>query len=216
MTSLGVVPSTAAEKRLDRLLQSFDDCLSLVRDSLPLQRFALSLSLGLFYLEYLFRLAARAGRDLLALRGVNLVHRGFHFFVRLDVGDQRLVDGVAVSLHHVAEPVLDRHGNVGLLQKCIIQIHLGHMAENHVEYIRSDLLRRVGQLVESLVDMLRNHVILHRNRNLHKDVVFGLGLNIERELLNPQVHAPGDLVEPGQLEVDARGGHALETCPYAG
>ena len=113
-------------------------------------------------------------------------------------------------LHHVVQSLLDGHRDVGLLQKRVVEIHLGDVAENHVEHIRRNLLPRIGQLVEGLVHVVGNHVILHRHGHLHEDVVFGFGLDVERELLHAQIDASGNLVEPRQFEVDAGARHALE------
>ena len=53
-------------------------------------------------------------------------------------------------------------------------------------------------------------MILNGDGNLHEDVVFGFGFDVESELLDAQVDAAGDLVEPRQLEVDAGVGNTQE------
>src|ERR1700688_324125 len=64
--------------------------------------------------------------------------------------------------------------------------------------------------LERLVYFAGNDVILHRHRNPANTFVFGLGFHIQSKLLNAQIDAPGDLIEPGQLEINARAGHSLE------
>ena len=58
--------------------------------------------------------------------------------------------------------------------------------------------------------MVRNHVILHRHRDLDENVVLGLRFHIQRELLYAQIAASGNLVQPWQLEIDTRAGDGLE------
>jgi len=106
--------------------------------------------------------------------------------------------------------LLDGDGDVGLLEKRVIEIHLGDVAENHVEYVGGNLLARVGELVEGLVDVVGDDVILHGDGNLDEDVVFGFGFDVEGELLDAEIDASGNLVEPGEFEIDAGTGHALE------
>jgi hypothetical protein len=82
--------------------------------------------------------------------------------------------------------------------------------KNDVEHVRRNLLPGIRQLVERLVHMVRNHVILHRHRDLDENIVLGLRFHIQRQLLDAQIDASGDLVQPRQLEIDARAGDALE------
>ena len=195
-------------ERLHRLLQPVNDGLALVGDALALQRLAEGFGLGLLHFQNLLGFPAGVGRDLLALGGVDLIHRRLHFCVGLDVGDQRLVNGVAVSLHHIGEAVANGRRDLSLLQESIVQIHLGHVPKDDVEYVRRYLTAGAGQLVERFVHMLGDDVILHRDRNFDEHVVFGLGLNIHRELLHAQVEPPGNLVNPRHLEIQAGGGDA--------
>src|ERR1700730_17520522 len=93
-------------------------------------------------------------------------------------------------------------------RKASSRVHLGHVAKNYVEHIGRNLLLGICQLVERLVNFLRDDVILHRHWNLYEHVVFGFSFDIESELLHAQIDASGNLVQPGQLEVDAGRGHA--------
>src|SRR5215467_10391437 len=82
------------------------------------------------------------------------------------------------------------------------------MAKDYVEHVRRDLLFRVGQFVECLVDFCRNDVVLDRNRDFYENIVLGLGFDIQSQLLNPQIDAAGNLVQPGKLEIHTRIGDA--------
>ena len=84
------------------------------------------------------------------------------------------------------------------------------MTEDHVEYVRRDLLFRVCQLVKSLIHLLGNDVILNRDWNFHEHVIFCFCLDIERELLHAQVDAPGDLINVWKLEVHSCGRNPLK------
>ena len=77
---------------LDRAAQPLDDRLALIGDALALQGLALGLGLRLLDHQDFFRLAARGGRDLLALGGVDVVHRRFDLGVGDDVGHQHIDD----------------------------------------------------------------------------------------------------------------------------
>jgi hypothetical protein len=122
-------------KLLDRALQAFDDCAALVGDALALQRLALRFRFGLLHHQDLLRLAAGVGGDLLALRGVDVVHRRFHFRVRHDVGDEHVDDLVAEARHVGVELLLHGSGNAGLAGEHLVERHAGHMAENYVPSI---------------------------------------------------------------------------------
>ncbi len=106
---LGRGPFNSCGECFHRYLESFDNRLALICNALALQGLALGFRLRLLYLEYFLRFAPSAGGYLFTLRRVDLIHRALYFFVRLDVGDQGLVDGVSVGGHHVVEAVLDCH-----------------------------------------------------------------------------------------------------------
>ena len=69
------------------------------------------------------------------LRGVDFVHRCLNLAVGLNVGDQRLVDCVAIGPHDIVEPLLDRDRDVGLPQKRVVENHLWHVSQDHVEHV---------------------------------------------------------------------------------
>ena len=102
---------------LDRVLQALDDGLALVGDALALQRFAFRFGLGLLDHEDLLGFAAGGGGDLLALRGVDVVHRRLHLRVGNDVGDEHVDDLVAEGGHVGVELLLDGGGDAGLAAK---------------------------------------------------------------------------------------------------
>jgi hypothetical protein len=62
----------------------------------------------------------------------------------------------------------------------------GLITENDLLDIGLDLLHRVGQLVEGVVHFFRANAVLHRNRNRDEDVVLGLGLHGQRDLIDAQ------------------------------
>ena len=147
---------------------------------------------GLLHHQDLLRLAAGVGGDLLALRGVDVVHRRLHFRVRHDVGDQHVDDLVAEARHVGVELLLHGSGDAGLAGEHLVERHAGHMAENDLLDIGLDLLHRVGELVEGVVDLFRANAVLHRNRNGDEDVVLGLGLHGQRDLIDAQADPAGD------------------------
>ena len=189
---------------LDGDLQSLDDRLALIGDALALQRLALRLGLGLLHHQNLLRLAARVGRHLFALRRVDVVHRRLDLGVGNNVGHQHIHNLEAEGGHVCVQLLLHRRGNRRLRGKDLIQRHTGHMAQNHLLHVRFDLRRGVGQLIKGVVDLLRTHTILHGNRNGHEDVVLGLGLHGQRNLVDPQAHGARDGVEERNLPVQAR------------
>src|SRR5215469_12445840 len=82
------------------------------------------------------------------------------------------------------------------------------MPEDDVEHIRGNLLPGVGKLVESFVNFFWNYVILHRDWHFDKDVVLGLSFDVERQLLDAEIHPPGNLIEPGEFEIDSGSANA--------
>ncbi len=189
--------------------EAVDDGLALAGDAVALQGFGFGLGLGLLDLEDLFGLAAGLGRDLRALRGVDVVHGGFDFDVGDDVGDQRGEDVEAEAGHDGVELVFDRDGDAGLLLEGLVQGELGHVAEDGVEDEGLDLLLRLGEAVEGVVDLVVEDLILDADGNLDEDVVVGLGLDGELSLLDLEVDEVDTLGE-GHEEVQAGAGDAVE------
>ena len=106
ITSRAVEPSTADLNCFDRGLQALDDGLALAGHAVALQRLRFGFGLGLLDLENLVGFAAGLGGNLLALRGVDVVHGGLDFGVGNDVGDQRAQNVVAEGVHHFVEIAL--------------------------------------------------------------------------------------------------------------
>jgi hypothetical protein len=78
------------------------------------------------------------------------------------------------------------------------------MCAHHVEDEGGDLRRRVGQAVESLIDLVGEDRELHSHGDVDENVVARLGLDLDRELLDAQVHVGDDLVDQRDLEVESR------------
>ena len=98
----------------------------------PLQRLALRFGFGLLHYQDLLGFAAGVGRNLLALRRVDVVHRRLHLRVRHDVGDEHIDDLVAEARHVGIELLLDGGGDPGLAGEDLVERHAGHVAENYV------------------------------------------------------------------------------------
>ena len=109
----------------------------------PCRRLRLGFGLGLLHLENLVGLAAGLGRDLLALRGVDVVHGGLHLGVGNDVGDQRAQNVVAEGVHHLVEISLDGAGDLLHLLEGFVESERGHVAEDGVEDVALDLALRI-------------------------------------------------------------------------
>ncbi len=62
----------------------------------------------------------------------------------------------------------------------------GTWPEDDLLDIGLDLRRGVGELVERVVDLLGTNAILHRNGDGDKDVVAGLRLDGQRDLVDSQ------------------------------
>ncbi len=176
---------------------------------LPCRGFGFGFGLGLLDLEDFLGFAAGLGGDLRALRGVDVVHRGFDFDVGDDVGDQRGEDVEAEAGHDGVELVLDCYRDARLLLEGFVEGELGDVAEDAVEDEGLDLLLRCGEAVEGVVDFVVEDLILHADGDLHEDVVVGLGLDLELGLLDLQVDEIDSLGE-GEKEVGAGAGDAVE------
>src|SRR6202035_4368022 len=102
-------------KILDGIFQSGDDRSALISDALALQALGLGFRFGLLDGEQLVGFGAGDGGFAFALRGVDVVHRGFDFGVGNDVGDEHLDDVVAVFVHGAVEGIAEVLGDVGLV-----------------------------------------------------------------------------------------------------
>jgi hypothetical protein len=136
------------------------------------------------------------------LRRVDLVHRLLDLRIGVDVGHQRLDDPVAEIVHHVRKLVLHRVGDLVLLLEHIVELVLRHPCPDDVEDERRDLHVSIGQPVEGVVHLLGQHVVLDGDDDVDEHVVFGLGLDLDIELLDPQVNPSGDRFDERDLEVE--------------
>jgi len=107
---------------LHRRLQAFDDGLTLAGGAFALQRLRLGFSLGLLDLKDFVGFAAGLRSDLLALRGVDVVHCGFDLGVGNDVSDQRAQNVVAEVVHDFVEIALDGAGDLLHLLESFVEI----------------------------------------------------------------------------------------------
>ena len=177
MTSEVDAPCTNSLELLDRSLQSLDDGLALVGDALPLKRLALGFGFRLLDDENLFSLASGICGDLLALRRIDVVHGRLHLGIGNDVGHQHVHDFVSERRHIGVELLLDRQGNSGLACENFVECHPRNVTENDLFDVGLNLLRRIGQLIKGVIDLLRPNLVLHGNGNGDEHVVFRLRLH---------------------------------------
>jgi hypothetical protein len=184
--------------------------LALVGDAFALKALGFGVRFRLFHQQQLFGFAARYGGFALALRGVDVVHRRFHFVVGDEVGDQRFHDRIAKLAHGCVEVVFHVDGDLRLLVEGFVESHLGNVAENHVVDERFDLLDGVGEFVKGVVDVVRQDFVLHGNRNLDEDIVFRFRFDFYVELLDLEADVGDDHVEIGHFEIQAELSDAQE------
>ncbi len=185
--------------------EAVDDGLALAGYAVALQGFGFGFGLGLLDLEDFLGFAAGLGGDLRALRGVDVVHRGFDFDVGDDVGDEGGEDVEAEAGHDVVELDFDRYRDARLLLEGFVEGELGDVAEDAVEDEGLDLLLRGGETVEGVVDLVVEDLVLDADGDLDEDVVVGLGLDLELGLLDLQVDEIDSLGE-GEAGGGGRGG----------
>ncbi len=80
--------------------------------------------------------------------------------------------------------LLHSRRDIVLLLKNLIERERRHLCAHDIEHVRGQLLLVIGELIVGISGAIRNSAILHGDRHLHEDVVFGLGLNGDGELLN--------------------------------
>jgi hypothetical protein len=205
MTSFDVAPSTAFWNC------STDTCrpsmIALRWLAMPCPwRALLSASASAFLTTRIF--AAGVGGDLLALRGVDVVHGGFDLFVGDDVGHEDVDDLIAEAGHVGIELELDGRGDGGLGGEDFVQGHAGDVAEDDLLDVGLDLGDGIGQTVEGVVDLLLPDAVLHADGDGDEDVVFGLGLHGERDLVDAQADDSRDRVKVGSFPVEPGLSHA--------
>src|SRR5579871_3686388 len=195
---------------LDRGLEAFDNGAALVGNSLPLQCLAFGFGLGFLDDKNLVGFTASAGGDLFALSGVDVVHGGLDLGVRHDIGDENVDDLVAECSHVGVEFLLDGGSDAGLRCEDLVESHAGNVPEDDLLNIGLDLRHGIGEAIVGVVDFLGPHAILYRNWNGDKDVVFGLGLHGERDLVDAQTDDSRNGIEVRDFPVEPRIGSAEE------
>ena len=119
---------------------------------------------------------------------------------------------IAEGRHIDVELLLDRRRYARLAGENLVERHARHMAEHHLFDIGLNLRPRVGQAVIGGIGLLRPHAGLHRNRNGDEDIVLGLGLHGQGDLIDAQAHPPIDPVDEGNFPVQPRLGDAQITA----
>ena len=194
---------------LDGGAEAVDDGLTLGGDALALEGLGLGFGFGLFDFEDLVGFAAGLCCDLCALGGVDVVHRGFHFDVGDDVGDERVEDVEAEVGHGGVVLGFEGDGDAGLLLEGLVEGEFVEVAEDGVEDEGLDLLLRGAEFVEGVVDLVVENLVLDGDGDLDEDVVVGLGFDGELSLLDLEVDEVDTLGE-GDEDVKAGADDAVE------
>ena len=77
-------------------------------------------------------------------------------------------------------------GNVILTGKRFVQFEFGNRRTDHIKDIALNLSARIRQSIKCFVGGILNDAILDRYRNVDEDIVFGLGLANNVELLDAE------------------------------
>ena len=141
---------------------------------------------------------------------VDVVHGGLDVRVGVEVDDERGDDLVAVLAHQRRQLRLDRVRDLVLARKGLVQVQARNRRANHVKDVRADLGLGVGELVKGAGDLVLHHLVLHRHHHLHEDVVLGLGVAGDVQVLDAQRDLVHEVLHRTQETVAARGKHALE------
>src|SRR5208283_2102757 len=194
---------------LDRCLQALDDGLALAGDAIALQGLRFGFGFGLLHLENLVGFAAGLRRNLLALRGIDVVHGGFDLGVGHDVRDESAENVVAEGVHHDVEVFFDGGGNLLHLLEGLVEGERGHVAEDGVEDVALNLGLRIAELVIGVKDLLFDDLELHGDRNGDEDVVFAFGFNVDHSLADLEIDE-AHIFAPGQQNLQAGTRDAVE------
>jgi hypothetical protein len=89
-----------------------------------------------------------------------------------------------------------------LLLERLVEGEFGDVAEDGVEDEGLDLLLRLGEFVEGVVDFVGEDLVLDGDGDLDEDVVVGLGFDLELGLLDLEVDEVDGFGE-GQQDVEA-------------
>ncbi len=84
------------------------------------------------------------------------------------------------------------------------------MPEDHLLDVGLDLRHGIRELVIGVIDLFRANAVLHGDRDGDEDVVFGLGLHGQGDLIDAQAHDAGHGIDERTLPVQARIGDAQE------
>src|SRR5690606_32376483 len=85
-----------------------------------------------------------------------------------------------------------------------VERHLGDVGAHHIEYEGTDLGVRILQAIEGVEDLILADQVLDGDGHLDEDVVLGLGLDVDIQLLQAQIDPASDLLDQRDLEVEAR------------
>mmetsp|Transcript_17630 Transcript_17630/g.29304 ORF Transcript_17630/g.29304 Transcript_17630/m.29304 type:complete len:288 (+) Transcript_17630:281-1144(+) len=168
----------------NRRLKTMHDRLTLPSNAQTGQVAGFGLGLGGLGELDLVGLGLVGGSLLEAAGGVDLVHGGFDLGVGGQVGNEAVDDLVAVILHHITELRHNGGGDVGLRGKRIIEFHARDGGTHHVKHITLDLASGIAEAVVRIVGRSDQDAVLDGDGHLDKDIVLGLGLANDVELLD--------------------------------
>src|SRR5690606_2992585 len=176
------------------LFKSLDDGFALIGNTLALQRFALSLTLGGFDYPDLVGLGLLDRGHAQPLSSVDFVHTLFDLGVRINVRDQGLNDAIAEIVHDLVKFAFDGGGDFIFHLEQLVKIDGRYPGPDGVENKTSNLSLGILQAVEGINGFVGQNIVLYADNDKNKDVVFSLGLYPHVQLLNAQVQTPGNAV----------------------
>lgn len=194
----------------DRLLESLDDRLTLIGDTLTLELLALGLGFRLLDRQDLLGFTTLFGSNTLTTSSVDLVHRNLDLLVRVDVGDLDIDDLIAEVVHGACELLLDRAGDPLLVGEDVVEIDLGHLGADLIKDVGLDLAFRVAQPVERMLSTAFENLILNRDLDLDADLVLRDRFDRHRKLLDAQRESTSGAVDERNLHAETGAGDALE------
>ncbi len=119
-----------------------------------------------------------------ALGRVDFVHGLLHTYIRVNICDEGLEDLVAVFAHSLLQSVLDREGKIFLCLEDGVQFQCREFTAHNIVHVCGDLLLRVCEGVEGIVDLFPDDLILNTHDGLYEDVILRLGFYADVKLLN--------------------------------
>ncbi len=190
----------------DRLCQTVDDGQALQGDTLALELVGVALGFGGLDAQGLLGFTLGVGGLGVALGSVDVVHRFLDLGVRIDLGDERLDDGVAEALHVFGELAVDRLGDGALGVEDLVQVLSRHERTDDVEDVGLDLRFRTRELVDRLRFLAGDDLVLHGDGHLDRDLVLGDRVDVDHVLQDLQIEDLAHRVDEGDLEVEAGAG----------